>query len=148
MLLYNQRKHIVDTLYSHLNCSVNGEYQCKILWQIPFSSNSANTNSICSATMALLSTVKQLIAFSWHHTQQWSRKPHPSQAASRPQTLSRVATRSDSIPNGTDSCNNSQLATPLMSRIHAMALHFSSERPEDQFYTDFGNLNKFEDEVS
>lgn len=39
-----------------------------------------------------------------------------------------------------------QLATPLMSRV--MALHFSSERPEDQFYTDFGNLNKFEDEVS
>ena len=38
-----------------------------------------------------------------------------------------------------------QLATPLMSMI--MALHFSSERPEDQFYTDFGNLNKFEDEV-
>ena len=28
-----------------------------------------------------------------------------------------------------------------------MALHFSSEAPEDQFYTDFGNLNKFEDEV-
>ena len=29
-----------------------------------------------------------------------------------------------------------------------MSLHFSSERPEDQFYTDFGNLNKFGDEVS
>ena len=29
-----------------------------------------------------------------------------------------------------------------------MALHFSSERPEDQFYTDFGNLNKFNEEVS
>ena len=28
-----------------------------------------------------------------------------------------------------------------------MALHFSSERPEDQFYTDFNNLNKFGDEV-
>ncbi len=29
-----------------------------------------------------------------------------------------------------------------------MALHFSSERPEDQFYTDFGNLNKFGEDVS
>ena len=29
-----------------------------------------------------------------------------------------------------------------------MALHFSAERPDDQFYTDFGNLNKFEEEVS
>ena len=28
-----------------------------------------------------------------------------------------------------------------------MALHFSTEKPDDQFYTDFGNLNKFEDEV-
>lgn len=28
-----------------------------------------------------------------------------------------------------------------------MSLHFSSERPEEQFYTDFGNLNKFGDEV-
>lgn len=28
-----------------------------------------------------------------------------------------------------------------------MALHFTSERPEEQFYTDFGNLNKFGDEV-
>ena len=28
-----------------------------------------------------------------------------------------------------------------------MALHFTSERPEDQFYTDFGNFNKFEGEV-
>ena len=28
-----------------------------------------------------------------------------------------------------------------------MALHFSGEVPEDQFYTDFGNLNKFQDEV-
>lgn len=28
-----------------------------------------------------------------------------------------------------------------------MALHFSSERPDDQFYTDFGNFNKFEEEV-
>ena len=28
-----------------------------------------------------------------------------------------------------------------------MALHFSSERPEDQFYTDFGNLNRFGEEV-
>lgn len=27
-----------------------------------------------------------------------------------------------------------------------MALHFSSERPEDQFYSDFGNLNKFNEE--
>jgi hypothetical protein len=27
-----------------------------------------------------------------------------------------------------------------------MALHFSAERPDDQFYTDFGNLNKFEEE--
>jgi len=29
----------------------------------------------------------------------------------------------------------------------AMALHFSGEHPEDQFYTDFGNLNRFDDEV-
>lgn len=28
-----------------------------------------------------------------------------------------------------------------------MALHFSGEAPEDQFYTDFGNLNKLQDEV-
>jgi len=28
-----------------------------------------------------------------------------------------------------------------------MALHFSGEHPEDQFYTDFGNLNRFDDEV-
>ena len=28
-----------------------------------------------------------------------------------------------------------------------MALHFSTERPEDQFYTDFGNFNKFGEEV-
>jgi hypothetical protein len=27
-----------------------------------------------------------------------------------------------------------------------MALHFCTERPDDQFYTDFGNLNKFEEE--
>jgi len=27
-----------------------------------------------------------------------------------------------------------------------MALHFSGEHPEDQFYTDFGNLNRFDDE--
>ena len=32
-------------------------------------------------------------------------------------------------------------------RSSKMALHFCSERPDDQFYTDFGNLNKFEDEV-
>ncbi len=30
---------------------------------------------------------------------------------------------------------------------HKMSLHFSSERPEDQFYTDFSNLNKFSNEV-
>ena len=29
----------------------------------------------------------------------------------------------------------------------ALPLHFSGDTPEDQFYTDFGNLNKFEDEV-
>lgn len=28
-----------------------------------------------------------------------------------------------------------------------MALHFSGEAVEDQFYTDFGNLNKLQDEV-
>ena len=28
-----------------------------------------------------------------------------------------------------------------------MALHFTSEAPEDQFYTDFGNLNKFQEDV-
>ena len=28
-----------------------------------------------------------------------------------------------------------------------MALHFSTERPEDQFYSDFGNFNKFGEEV-
>jgi hypothetical protein len=27
-----------------------------------------------------------------------------------------------------------------------MALHFTGEAPEDQFFTDFGNLNKFQDE--
>ena len=31
--------------------------------------------------------------------------------------------------------------------LAVMALHFSTERPEEQFYTDFNNLNKFEDEV-
>jgi hypothetical protein len=29
-----------------------------------------------------------------------------------------------------------------------MALHFTGEAPEDQFFTDFGNLNKFQDEVN
>ena len=29
-----------------------------------------------------------------------------------------------------------------------MALHFTSERPEDQFYTDFSNLNKLGEEVN
>ena len=28
-----------------------------------------------------------------------------------------------------------------------MALHFTVERPEDQFYTDFANMNKFGEEV-
>ena len=28
-----------------------------------------------------------------------------------------------------------------------MALHFTTEAPEDQFYTDFGNLNKFPEDV-
>lgn len=28
-----------------------------------------------------------------------------------------------------------------------MSLHFSTDRPEDQFYTDFSNLNKFGEEV-
>ena len=32
--------------------------------------------------------------------------------------------------------------------IAKMALNFTSETPEDQFYTDFGKLNKFEDDVS
>lgn len=31
--------------------------------------------------------------------------------------------------------------------VMTMALHFSGEHPEDQFYTDFGNLNRFDDEV-
>lgn len=32
-------------------------------------------------------------------------------------------------------------------KVAKMSLHFSSERPEDQFYTDFSNLNKFSSEV-
>lgn len=36
-------------------------------------------------------------------------------------------------------------ATPLSTN---MAVHFSNEAPDDQFYTDFGNLNKFQDTVS
>ena len=36
-------------------------------------------------------------------------------------------------------------ATPLAIN---MAVHFSNEAPDDQFYTDFGNLNKFQDTVS
>ena len=34
-----------------------------------------------------------------------------------------------------------------MQTASIMALHFSTERPEDQFYTDFGNFNKFGEEV-
>ena len=35
----------------------------------------------------------------------------------------------------------------FLEREDKMSLHFSSERPEEQFYTDFGNLNKFGNEV-